>query len=39
MAHKEYSDPGQWRVIAEANDIDNPRLVEPGTELTLPPLE
>jgi nucleoid-associated protein YgaU len=26
-------------VIAEANDIDNPRLLQPGDEVTLPPLK
>lgn len=39
LSHKEYGDPFQWREIAAFNRIDNPRLVPPGTELTLPPLE
>lgn len=39
IAGEEYGDPAAWRTIAAANDIDNPRQVEPGTELTLPPLE
>lgn len=38
-ADREYGDPAEWRVIAEANDIDNPRLVVPGTQLRIPPLE
>lgn len=39
MAADEYDDPGRWRTIAEANDITNPRHLEPGTELLVPPLE
>jgi len=39
IAGKEYGDPALWRHIAEANDIDNPRLLKLGMELTLPPLE
>jgi hypothetical protein len=38
LAAKAYTDPGLWRVIAEANQIDNPRLVVPGMELKIPPL-
>ena len=38
IAGKEYDDPAVWRVIAEANDIENPRLLQPGQELLLPPL-
>ena len=39
IAAKEYGDPALWRSIAEANGIDNPRIIEPGTELVIPPLE
>jgi nucleoid-associated protein YgaU len=39
MAAIEYGDPAVWRVIADANDIENPRLIEPGLQLRLPPLE
>lgn len=39
IAAKEYGDPALWRSIAEANDIDNPRIIESGTELVIPPLE
>ncbi|MFD2673192.1 CIS tube protein [Marinicrinis sediminis] len=39
IADDEYDDPGKWREIAEANQIDNPRSVKPGTELTVPRLE
>jgi nucleoid-associated protein YgaU len=36
LAHREYGDPTVWRVIAEANDIDDPTRLPPGTELLLP---
>ena len=36
LAWLEYQDPGQWRLIAEENDVDNPRLVPPGTALRIP---
>jgi nucleoid-associated protein YgaU len=39
IAAAEYDDPTVWRVIADANDIDNPRLLQPGQELLLPPLK
>lgn len=39
IAYKEYDDPGKWRYIAEANKIDNPRLIVPGTEIRIPPLD
>jgi len=39
IANEVYKDPSKWRVIAEANNIDNPRLIEPGSELTIPSLE
>lgn len=38
IAAIEYGDPAVWREIAEANDIDNPRLLESGREIRLPPL-
>jgi nucleoid-associated protein YgaU len=38
IAAIEYDDPAVWRVIADANDIDNPRLLQPGQEIRLPPL-
>lgn len=38
IAAIEYGDPFVWRVIADANEIDNPRLLEPGREIRLPPL-
>lgn len=37
-ASTEYGDPATWRVIADANPIENPRILQPGTPLELPPL-
>lgn len=39
MAFREYNDPGAWRRIAVDNAIDFPRVVQPGTLLSVPPLE
>jgi nucleoid-associated protein YgaU len=33
-----YRDPRQWRAIADANDVDDPRVLEAGTVLTIPNL-
>lgn len=38
IAAQEYGDPGQWRPIAAANRISNPRLVAPGQVLVVPAL-
>ena len=38
IAAAEYGDPAQWRPIAQANGIDNPRVLEPGRVLVIPPL-
>lgn len=38
IAAQEYGDTAHWRTIAEENGIDNPRNVDPGDELELPPL-
>ncbi|WP_224245083.1 CIS tube protein [Hyalangium gracile] len=38
IAHEEYSDTSQWRAIARANGIEDPRRLEPGRVLTIPPL-
>ncbi len=38
IADEEYGDPTQWRTIADANGVENPRRIEPGTVLELPPL-
>ena len=37
IAANEYDTPADWRRIAEANDIDDPRRVPPGTILKIPP--
>jgi hypothetical protein len=37
LAWEEYNDPGEWRLIAEANNVDNPRSIAPGTTLAVPP--
>jgi nucleoid-associated protein YgaU len=36
IAAEVYGDPMLWRVIAEANDIDNPRALIVGVTLTIP---
>jgi contractile injection system tube protein/LysM domain-containing protein len=33
-----YQEPARWREIARANDIDDPRTLEPGRELAIPKL-
>ena len=38
IAAIEYGDPAVWRLVADANDIDNPRLLQPGQDIRLPPL-
>jgi nucleoid-associated protein YgaU len=39
LAAREYGESRFWRLIARANDIDDPRRIEPGTVLVLPPIE
>jgi len=36
IAHEEYGDTSQWRLIAAANGISNPRNLRPGTTLVIP---
>ncbi|NTW02925.1 MAG: LysM peptidoglycan-binding domain-containing protein [Oscillochloris sp.] len=38
IAAQEYSDPALWRPIAQANRIDNPRILTPGQTLVIPAL-
>jgi len=38
IAAKEYGDAGNWRPIAEANNLDDPRRLQPGHVLIIPPL-
>jgi hypothetical protein len=39
IASREYRNPAEWRRIAEANDVDDPRRITPGTVLQVPPLQ
>ncbi len=39
LAAAEYGDPTHWRLIATANEVDDPRRLQPGTMLQLPPLK
>jgi nucleoid-associated protein YgaU len=38
IAIEQYNDVTQWRAIAIANDIDNPRALTPGQVLVIPKL-
>ena len=38
IAAFEYDNPGEWRRIANANEIDDPMNVTPGTQLIVPPI-
>jgi len=38
IAEREYSDPGLWRIIADANGLADPRNLAPGTFLVIPAL-
>lgn len=38
LASLEYGDPELWRAIADKNELDNPRIIDTGAELELPPL-
>jgi hypothetical protein len=39
VAHHTYGDPNRWRLIAEANGVDNPLHLRRGTPLNLPRLD
>ena len=39
IAARHYRQPGEWRRIAEANGIEDPRRLTAGTFLTLPPIQ
>ena len=39
IAHKTYGDPNRWRLVAEANGVDNPLHLRRGTPLNLPRLD
>jgi Contractile injection system tube protein/LysM domain len=38
VAGRHYRRPGEWRVIADANGIEDPRRLAPGIFLTVPPM-
>ena len=38
IAFEAYENPSRWRLIAEHNDILNPRQLQPGMALKLPPI-
>lgn len=37
LAHRAYGDWRLWRLIADRNSIVDPRKIEPGTRLLIPP--
>jgi len=39
LASREYGDVAYWRLIAEKNDLDDPRAIASGDWLVLPPLD
>jgi hypothetical protein len=39
IAAEYYNDPTLWRVIAEANRLDDPRSLKPGQSLSIPELQ
>lgn len=38
ISFREYDDPAEWRRIADANSVDDPMALEPGTKLLVPPI-
>lgn len=38
IAAREYNNPALWRIIADENKVQDPRRLEAGTVLTIPPL-
>jgi hypothetical protein len=36
VSYREYGTPTKWRILAEANGIDDPMRLRPGTELMVP---
>lgn len=39
IAAEEYKDPGEWRIIAEKNNITDPKSLTPGQVIEIPPFE
>lgn len=38
LSHEEYETPGEWRRIADENELDDPRKIPAGTLLKIPPI-
>ncbi len=38
LSNQLYDTPAEWRRIAEENEIDDPRRIQPGTLLKIPPI-
>jgi hypothetical protein len=38
ISWKHYNDPALWRIIADANGLEDPLLLKPGQVLVIPPL-
>jgi nucleoid-associated protein YgaU len=38
LSDQEYDSPEHWRIIADANGLENPRLITAGMEVMIPPL-
>jgi nucleoid-associated protein YgaU len=38
ISSDEYGTPAEWRLIADANALDDPRRIPPGTILQIPPM-
>ena len=38
IAYQEYGDPGAWRVLADANGIDDPMRIRSGSRVLVPDL-
>jgi hypothetical protein len=38
ISAQEYDTPGEWRRIADENELDDPQRIPPGTVLRIPPL-
>lgn len=38
LAARQYLRPGEWRAIADANDIEDPRRLVPGSFVRIPPI-
>jgi len=39
IAAAEYGDPGKWRMIADANQLEDPRYLQPGQSLVIPAID